>query len=247
MLSAGELQEPASAANFGLALRFFGFILLYALLALFIWPFAYGGVIGGLAHSSGGAANWSLFKTAAVKNYGRLLLFNLLLFVLAVALFFTFVLIAAFGILASSLGSGGDLSALQEQLSQPPASSGLGTFFGQLAGTLFAEAALLVWVAAMITLVLSERGLWRSLGAGFKTFFTRPVFKLYLLAFLVFLFLNLLGALIFNRPGIPRLFSGVYFVIVVLLQAYFSVFAIAFLLPAFKPKEPPDVWVAPTG
>ncbi len=247
MLSAGDFQNPASAANLGLALKFLGFILLYALLFLFVWPFAYGGVIGELAHSSGGAANWSQFKTWAVKSYGRLLLFNLLLFVLAAVVLFIIVLAAAFGILASGLGSGGDLSALEEQLSRPPAAPGLRTFFGQFFSTVFAEAALLVWAAAMIALVLSERGLWRALGVGFKTFLTGPVFKLYLLAFMVFLFLNLLGVLVFNRPGIPRLFSGAYFVILVLLQAYFSVFAIAFLLADFKPKEQPDVWVAPTG
>src|SRR3972149_174421 len=101
MLSAGDFQDPASAANLGLALKFLGFILLYALLFLFVWPFAYGGVIGELAHSSGGAANWSQFKTWAVQSYGRLLLFNLLLFVLAAVVLFIIVLAAAFGILAS--------------------------------------------------------------------------------------------------------------------------------------------------
>lgn len=246
LLSAGEFQDPA-AVNPGLVLKFLGYFLLYALLALFVWPFAYGGIIGELAHFSSGPANWSVFKTWAVKSYGRLLLFNLLLLVLAAAIFFVIVLVAAFGFLASGLSSGGDLSALEERLSQPPHSSGTGMFFGEFFSTLFAEAFVLIIVAAMISLVLTERGIWRALGAGFKTFFTRPVFKLYLLAFLVFFFLNLLGALVFNRPGAPRLFSGTYFVILVLMQAYFSVFAIAFLLPAFQPKEEVDAIVAPTG
>lgn len=247
MLSAGEFQNPASAANLGLVLNFLGFILFYLLLVLFAWPFAYGGVIGELAHFSGGATDWGLFKTWAVKSYGRLLLLNLLLFVLAAAIFFVLVLVAAVGFLASGLSSGGDLSALEERLSQPQAASGMGAFFGQFFSTVFAEAAVLIWMAAMISLVLADRGIWSSLGAGFKTFFTRPVLKLYVVAVLVFFFLNLLGALVFNRPGAPRLFSGAYFVILVLLQAYFSVFAIAFLLPAYQPKEEIEPIIAPTG
>jgi len=246
MLSAGEFQNPASAAHLGMVLNFLGFILFYLLLILFAWPFAYGGVIGELAHFSGGATDWGLFKTWAVKSYGRLLLFSLLLLVLAAVLFFIFVLIAAFGFLAAGLSSSGDLAALEERLAQPPPCSGAGAFFGQLLSTIFAEAAVLTWMAAMISLVLTGRGIWGSLGAGFKAFFSRPVLKLYLLAFLGFFFLNLLGALVFNRPGAPRLFSGAYFVILVLLQAYFSVFAIAFLLPGFKPKEEVDAVFAPT-
>jgi hypothetical protein len=247
MLSAGEFQNPASAANLGLVLNFLGFVLFYLLLVLFAWPFAYGGVIGEMSHFSGGTTDWGLFKTWAGKSYGRLLLFSLLLLVLAAVLIFIFVLIAAFGLLASGLSSGGDLSALEERLSQTQAASGMGTFFGQFFSTVFAEAAVLIWMAAMISLVLADRGIWRSLGAGFKTFFTRPALQLYLLAVLVFLFLNLLGVLVFNRPGAPRLFSGTYFGILVLLQAYFSVFAIAYLLPAFKPKEEVEPIIAPTG
>jgi len=102
-------------------------------------------------------------------------------------------------------------------------------------------------VASAVCLVLTEKGIWRSLGAGFKTFFSGPVFKLYFLAFMLFLFLNLLGALVFNRPGMPKLFSGIYFVVLVALQSYFSVLALAFLAPGFKPKPEAEVWVAPTG
>ncbi|MGH8004739.1 MAG: hypothetical protein ACRECJ_08455, partial [Limisphaerales bacterium] len=244
LLSAGEFQDPAAATP-ALVLKFFGYFLLYALLALFVWPFAYGGVIGELANRPVEPANWSVFKTWAVKSYGQLLLFNLLLLVLAAVLLFVIVLVVVFGFLAAGVGSGGDFSALEEQLSQPPLASGAGLFFGEFFSTLFAEALVLIIVAAMISLVLTERGIWRALGAGFKTFFTRPVFKLYLLAFLLFFFLNLLGALVFNRPGAPRLFSGAYFVILILLQAYFSVFAIAYLLPAFKPKEQSEVLIAP--
>ncbi|HLG93836.1 MAG TPA: hypothetical protein VI546_03275, partial [candidate division Zixibacteria bacterium] len=239
-------QDPAAATP-ALVLKFFGYFLLYALLALFVWPFAYGGVIGELGNRSAEPANWSVFKTWAVKCYGRLLLFNLLLLVLAAVLLFLIVLVTVFGFLAASVGGGGDLSALEEQLSQPQAASGMGLFFGEFFSTLFAEAIVLIIVAAMIALVLAERGIWSSLGAGFKTFFTRPVLKLYLVAFLVFFFLNLLGALVFNRPESPRLFSGAFFVILVLLQAYFSVFAIAYLLPAFKPKEETEISYAPTG
>ena len=246
MLSAGQFQDPAAVTP-GLVLKFFGYFLLYALLALFVWPFAYGGVIGELAHFSGGPTDWGLIKTWAVKSYGRLLLFNLLLLVLLAVLLFLIVVVMVFGFLAAGVGSGGDFSALEEQLSQPQAAIGLGLFFGEFFSTLTAEAFILIIVAAMLALVLTDRGLWSSLGAGFKTFFTRPVFKLYLVAFLFFFFLNLLGALVFNRPGMPRVFSGTYFVILVLLQAYFSVFAIAYLLPAFKPKEETEISFAPTG
>lgn len=246
MLSAGDLQNPAAAAP-GAILKMLGFFLLYLLLALFAWPFAYGGVIGELAQAGEGKTNWEVFKTWAVKSYGRLLLFNLLIFVLAAAIFFVFAMVAALGFLAAGLSSGGDLSGLEEKLSQPQATTGMATFFTQLFSTVFGEAAVLILVAAMIAVVLTERGLWRSLWTGIKTFFSGPAFKLFLLAFLVFLFLNLLGALVFNRPGIPHLFSGVYFVVLVLLQAYFSALAIAYLLPAFKPKEETEIPFAPTG
>ncbi len=246
LLSAGQFQDPAAATP-AVVLKFFGYFLLYALLALFVWPFAYGGVIGELANRPDEPANWSVFKTWAVKSYGRLLLFNLLLLVLAAVLLFVIVLVTVFGFLASGMAGGGDLSALEEQLSQPQPATGLGLFFGEFFSTLLAEAIVLIIVAAMITLVLSERGIWSSLGGGFKTFFTRPALKLYALAFLVFFFLNLLGALVFNRPGAPRFFSGAFFVILVLLQAYFSVFAIAYLLPASRPKVETEVPFAPTG
>ncbi|HXF47847.1 MAG TPA: hypothetical protein VNL73_00285 [Verrucomicrobiae bacterium] len=245
MLSAGQFQDPATATP-GLVLKFFGYFLLYALLALFVWPFAYGGVIGELAHFSGGATDWGLFKTWAVKSYGRLLLFNLLLLFLLAVLLFLVVVVMVFGFLATSIGSG-DISALEEQLSQPPSDTGLGLFFGEFFSTLLAEAFILIIVAAMLALVLTDKGLWSSLGAGFKIFFSRPVFKLYWVAFMLFFFLNLLGALVFNRPGMPRLFSGTYFVILVLMQSYFSVFAIAYLLPAFKPKVETEISYAPTG
>lgn len=244
LLSAGQFQDPAAATP-GLMLKFLGYFLLYALLALFVWPFAYGGVIGEMGQGSPGPLNWSVFKTWAVKSYGRLLLFNLLLLLLAAVILFGIVLVAVFGFLAA--GAGGDLSALEEQLPQPQAASGTGLFFGELFSTLLAEAVVLILVSAMISLVLSERGLWRSLGSGFKTFFSRPALKLYFLAVLIFYFLNLLGVLVFNRPGSPRLFSGVYFVVLVLMQAYFSVFAIAYLLPAFKPKAEAEIPYAPTG
>ncbi len=246
LLSAGQFQDPAAATP-GLVLKFFGYFLLYGLLALFVWPFAYGGVIGELANRPSEPTNWGVFKTWAVKSYGRLLLFNLLLLVLAAVLLFVVVLVAVFGFLASGLAGGGDLAALEEQLSQPQPASGAGLFFGEFFSTLFAEAIVLIIVAAMIALVLSERGIWGSLGAGFKTFFTRPVLKLYLVVFLVFFLLNLLGALVFNRPGSPRIFSGTFFVLLVLLQAYFSVFAIAYLLPGSKPKEEAEISYAPTG
>jgi hypothetical protein len=245
MLSAGQFQDPAMATP-GLVLKFFGYFLLYALLALFVWPFAYGGVIGELAHFSGGTADWGMFKTWAVKSYGRLLLFNLLLLVLLAVLLFLIVVVMVFGFLAASIG-GGDLSALEEQLAQPQAASGLGLFFGEFFSTLLAEAFVLIIVAAMIALVLMDKGIWSSLGVGFKTFFSRPVFKLFLAALMLFFFLNLLGALVFNRPGMPKLFSGTYFVILVLMQSYFSIFAIAYLLPVFKPKVETEISYAPTG
>ncbi|HLG93422.1 MAG TPA: hypothetical protein VI546_01150, partial [candidate division Zixibacteria bacterium] len=43
LLSAGQFQDPGAATP-ALVLKFFGYFLLYALLALFVWPFAYGGV-----------------------------------------------------------------------------------------------------------------------------------------------------------------------------------------------------------
>jgi hypothetical protein len=161
-------------------------------------------------------------------------------------LLFLIVVVMVFGFLAASIG-GGDLSALEEQLARPQAASGLGLFFGEFFSTLLAEAFVLIIVAAMITLVLTDKGIWSSWGAGFKTFFSRPVFKLFLAAFMLFFFLNLLGALVFNRPGMPKLFSGTYFVILVLMQSYFSVFAIAYLLPVFKPKVETEISYAPTG
>ncbi len=64
---------------------------------------------------------------------------------------------------------------------------------------------------------------------------------------MVFLFLNLLGVLVFNRPGMPKLFSGMYFVILVMMQSYFSLLALCFLIPNFRPKPEAEVPYAPTG
>ncbi len=246
MLSAGEMQQ-APPQNIGVFLKFFGFFVLYLLVMLFAWPFIYGGMTGELAQASGGGADWGVFKTWAVKSYGRLLLFNLVLLVFVVVLIFAVAIIMTIGLLAGGLGSPEDLAQLEEKLAQVQAPSGPGVFFGQFFSTLFTEALLLIIVASAVCLVLTERGIWRSLGAGFKSFFSGPVFKLYLLAFMVFLFLNLLGVLVFNRPGMPKLFSGAYFVVLVALQSYFSVLALAFLVPGFKPKPEAEVWVAPTG
>lgn len=246
MLSAGDMQQgpPQNVAVF---LKFFGFFILYLLVLLFAWPFVYGGMTGELAQASGGSADWGVFKTWAVRSYGRLLLFNLVLLVFIVVLIFVFAMVMAIGFLASGLSSPGDLAQLEEKLAQVQAPSGAALFFGELFSTAVTEALVLIIVAAAVALVLTERGIWRSLGAGFKTFFTGPVFKLYLLAFLVFLFLNLLGVLVFNRPGMPRLFSGVYLVVLVMMQSYFSLLALCFLMPNFKPKQEAEIWVAPTG
>jgi hypothetical protein len=233
LLSAGDLQQ-ASPQNIGVFLKFFGFFLLYFLAMLFAWPFIYGGMTGELAHVSGGRADWSVFKTWAVKSYGRLLLFNLVLLVFIVVLLFTVAIVMTVGFFASGLGSPEDMGQLEEKLAQAQAPAGAALFFGEMFSTFFTEAFVLIIVAAAVCLVLTERGIWSSLGAGFKTFFTGPVFKLFLLAFMVFLFLNLLGVLVFNRPGMPKLFSGVYFVILVMMQSYFSLLALCFLIPNFR-------------
>lgn len=246
ILSAGNFQEPAALTP-DVLLKFFGLILLYGLIALFAWPFFYGGMIGELAHSDAGSTQWSVFKSWATKSYGRLLLFNLLLLVLAASIVLIIVLVLFFSVLAAGLSSGGDVSAIEQRLSGTQPATGLVAFLSEIFATVFAQAFILILIAAMISLVLTGRGIWRSLGAGFKTFFTGPVFKLYFLAFLVFLFLNLLGVLVFNRPGTARSLSAVYFVVSILFQGYFSVLAIAFLVPNFKPKEEVEVLAAPTG
>ncbi len=166
MLSAGELQQ-ASPQNIGVFLKFFGFFLLYFLAMLFAWPFIYGGMTGELAHASGGSADWGVFKAWAIRSYGRLLLFNLVLLVFVVVLIFVFAMVMAIGFLATGLSSPGDLTKLEEKLAQAQAPTGAALFFGELFSTLFTEAFVLIIVAAAVSLVLTERGIWSSLGAGF--------------------------------------------------------------------------------
>jgi len=244
--SAGSFQNP-STFNSAEVLKMLGFLILYGLFVLFAWPYLYGGMIGELANSSEGSTNWAVFRSWASRSYGKLLLFNILILAMALVILFLFVLIVVIGFLASGFSSPGDMGALQERLSESGPASGFGAFFGEVISTGLAEAFVLILAAAMIALVLTERGAWRSLGAGFKTFFTGSVFKFFLLLFLVFLFLNLLGVLIFNRPETNSSLKSVYWVVLILLQGYFSVFALSFLVSLFKPQEKVEILVAPTG
>jgi len=246
MASAGNFQEP-SAFNPAEVIKILGFLILYGLFALFAWPYVYGGMVGELANSSEGATNWGVFKSWAARSYGKLLLFNILILAMALAILFLFVLTVAIGFLASGISSPQDVGALQERLSESGPTSGFGAFLGEVISTGLAEAFVLILAAAMIALVLTDRGAWRSLAAGFKTFFTGSVFTFFLLLFLVFLFLNLLGVLIFNRPETVRPLKSAYWVVLILLQGYFSVLAVSFLVPLFKPRASEEVLVAPTG